>query len=251
MTMNFFEKFMKKTKGNKEYIEQEIKAIFSKSDHIVSNDTEKRLDNILEDKVGKEMILSNIIKRNTKVVNNPDITDGLIYQKILKSQDNTCVQRLLFSLPNGIIKLKKSEKINYQPLQNLLIKQNFQEADKLTQTYLCKLVEIETKNSKNWLYFTDIQFIPKTDLFQIDLLWKIYSKGKFGFSVQKEIWVKYNEQWDKLWEKINWLKIENGIMKRYPQEFTWTTDAPKGHLPLFNQLRGTQTLFYLFNSIDW
>lgn len=235
----------------KEHIEKQIEEIFSKNDKVISNNTEKKLDNILENTAGKKIILSTIIKRSKQIINHNNIIDGFIYQKILENKDDKFVQELLLSLPNGIIKMEQSIKINYQPLQKLLINKNFEEADQLTQRYLCKLVEIKTKSLKNWLYFTDIQFIPKTELFQIDLLWKIYSKGKFGFSVQKAIWVKYNKQWDKLWEKIKWLKIENGIMKRYPKEFTWTTDAPEGHLPLFNQLRGTQTLLYLFNSIDW
>nr|YP_009396523.1 hypothetical protein [Vertebrata australis]ARW65709.1 hypothetical protein [Vertebrata australis] len=242
---------MKNMQSKEEYIKEQTKAIFSKNDKIISSHTEQKLNNILKNEIGKEIILSTIIERNKKIVDHTSIMDGFIYQKILESKDSKFIEKLLIQLPNGIIKTGKSAKIDYQPLQKLLINKNFQEADKLTQNYLCKLVEIKTKNSKNWLYFTDIQFIPKTELFQIDLLWKIYSQGKFGFSVQKEIWIKYNKQWDKLWEKIKWLKIENGIMKRYPQEFTWTTEAPEGHLPLFNQLRGTQTLVYLFNSIDW
>ena len=108
---------------------------------------------------------------------------------------------------------------------------------------------MKTNNKKNWLYFTDIQFLPKQDLFILDKLWKIYSKGKFGFSIQKKIWVYNNKKWDKFWEKINW--ISNGVMRRYPNDFVWTVDAPEGHLPLFNQLRGTQTLSYLFRNIQW
>ena len=147
--------------------------------------------------------------------------------------------------------MEKYIEINYQPLQELLITKNFQEADKLTQKYLCELVEKQTQQKKQWLYFTDINFIPVSELFVIDLLWKTYSKGKFGFSVQKSIWMKYNNKWDKLWEKIKWSEITTGTMKRYPQEFIWTIDAPEGHLPLFNQLRGTQTLSYLFKKINW
>nr|YP_009395502.1 hypothetical protein [Vertebrata isogona]ARW64533.1 hypothetical protein [Vertebrata isogona] len=242
---------MKKMEIKKEHIEEEIKEIFSNNDKIISNHTEKRLDRILEDTIGQEIILSALLKRSKEVINDEKIIDGFIYQKILEHKDDKFINKLLVKLPNGIMEMKQTIKIDYQPLQQSLIRKNFQEADKLTQKYLCKLVEIKTKSTKNWLYFTDIQFIPKTELFQIDLLWKIYSGGKFGFSVQKAIWMKYNKQWDKLWEKIKWLEIENGIMKRYPKEFTWTTDAPEGHLPLFNQLRGTQTLLYLFKSIDW
>nr|ARW60521.1 hypothetical protein [Polysiphonia sp.] len=230
-------------------IEEKIKTILTSNLSIITTDAERTLDSILINKEGKKNILEILVNRNKANKNNPEIIDGLMYQKIMETNDDKIMNQLIQKLPNGIINLTKFTGVNYQHLQELLINKKFEEADKFTQKCLCELVKLKTNKKKNWLYFTDIQFIPKENLFILDLLWKTYSKGKFGFAIQKKIWLKNNKKWDKLWEKIYWTK--NGVMKRYPQEFTWTMDAPEGHLPLFNQLRGTQTLLYLFNNIDW
>nr|YP_009399835.1 hypothetical protein [Tolypiocladia glomerulata]ARW69654.1 hypothetical protein [Tolypiocladia glomerulata] len=233
-----------------ESIKSTVSKIFAEEYEIISTNTEKKIKEILINEVGRDIILTNVMCYNEKSLNNHAVLNGFIYQTILRDKNKNFINKLIENLPNGIITLDKSMHLDYQPLQNLLINEKFQEADRLTQRYLCKLVQMKTKTERNWLYFTDIQFIPKKDLFILDLLWKSYSKGKFGFSVQKKIWTKNNKKWDKLWENIKWLKIE-GEMKRYPKDFTWTVEAPKGHLPLFNQLRGTQTLSYLFKKIDW
>nr|YP_010619388.1 hypothetical protein PN189_pgp182 [Xiphosiphonia pinnulata]WAX03401.1 hypothetical protein [Xiphosiphonia pinnulata] len=238
------------TKKNKlPCTEEQIIVILRKNYSIITCEIEKMIDEILIHEQGRKIIINEIIKRSTLTNNNTQIIDGLIYQKIIETDDKQIIQKLIQKLPHGAINSKKLKHINYQNLQNLLINKEFEEADKLTQKCLCEIVEVKTKNKKSWLYFTDIQFISKEDLFTLDLLWKIYSKGKFGFSVQKKIWINNNKKWDKLWEKIQWL--QEGTMKRYPQEFMWTIDAPEGHLPLFNQLRGTQALYYLFNNIEW
>nr|WGH12769.1 hypothetical protein Ycf53 [Echinothamnion sp.] len=232
-----------------QYTEEEIKRIFTQNYSIITNEIETTIDDILIRQKGKEIIIKQIIERAYVNKNQTPIIDGLIYQKIIETSNNKIKEKLIQKLPNGVISTKRFSYIAYQNLQKLLINKKFEEADKLTQQCLCEIVELQTNNKKNWLYFTDIQFIPKEDLFIIDLLWRVYSKGKFGFSIQKKIWIKNNKKWDKLWEKINWLK--QGVMKRYPQEFMWTINAPEGHLPLFNQLRGTQALCYLFYQIEW
>nr|YP_010851536.1 hypothetical protein Ycf53 [Echinothamnion hystrix]WGH14548.1 hypothetical protein Ycf53 [Echinothamnion hystrix] len=240
---------MKTQKNKLSCTEDEIKKIFTKNYSNITHEIEKIIDNILINKEGQDIIIKKLIKRAHLKNNDTQIIDGLIYQKIIETNNTQIREKLLKQLPNGVINVTHSNQVTYQNLQNLLINKQFEEADKLTQKCLCEIVELKTNQQKSWLYFTDIQFIPKEDLFILDLLWKIYSKGKFGFSIQKKIWIKNHKKWDKLWDKIDWLK--KGVMKRYPQEFIWTIDAPEGHLPLFNQLRGTQTLSYLFNNIEW
>jgi hypothetical protein len=36
----------------------------------------------------------------------------------------------------------------------------------------------------------EVQTIPSADLQTVDALWKAASNGKFGYSVQKEMWVQ-------------------------------------------------------------
>ena len=41
------------------------------------------------------------------------------------------------------------------------------------------------EKGRDFVYFTDVKRIPNTDLATIERLWNKYSKGKFGYSVQK------------------------------------------------------------------
>nr|ARW68620.1 hypothetical protein [Palisada sp.] len=214
---------------------------------IVNQRTEQIINTTYKEE--QESLLEFIIKRILINKKAADALDGFIYQKLLKTDQQQVKDKLMNYFPKGIVNLKSCSQIDYEPLQNLLMNESFKEADVLTNKYLCELVKTKAKVEKKWLYFTDIQFLPYEDLFILDFLWRTYSRGKFGFSIQKQIWIKNNKNWDTLWEKINW--TNNGSMRRYPQEFEWTTQAPEGHLPLFNQLRGTQTLSYLFKNITW
>lgn len=238
---------MNDTKFEQSHINDQIKLISTKNFIKITNDIENIVNMMY--KQDQEALLKIIIDRLVVNQNKADILDGFIFQKLFKTNKKVIKHKLNHSFPNGITKLESSLKMNYQNLQHLLMDQQFKEADQFTSKHLCQLVEMKTGHKKEWLYFTDIQFLPSEDLFTIDLLWKIYSKGKFGFSVQKKIWLNSNKKWERLWEKIGWIK--DGNAKRYPYEFTWKLEAPEGHLPLSNQLRGTKTLLYLFNSITW
>nr|ARO90891.1 conserved hypothetical plastid protein [Corynoplastis japonica] len=184
--------------------------------------------------------------------NQPDwygnCVDGLIYETLYKTQDITIQNFLTKELPDGVVKLKSDKNMNYQDLQILLVNKQLQEANQLTQKKLCELAEVKLAN-RDWLYFTDIQALPNQDLITIDNLWKAHSRGRFGFSNQRQIWLNVNKNWNELWKKLGW-KINDNLC-RYPNEFIWDLNAPKGHLPLFNQLRGVQVLSSLFDNPIW
>nr|YP_010986071.1 hypothetical protein NDC12_pgp147 [Polyopes affinis]WOL36989.1 hypothetical protein [Polyopes affinis] len=202
-----------------------------------------------EGEIGQKALLELLINR--RIVKKTEIgyLDGCIFE-ILQSTENIIIrENVNKSFNKGLIKLNTSLKNNYQPLQQLLICQKFQEADKLTQTMLCKLAGLDKNSKRKWLYFTDISSMPSEDLYTIDMLWRIYSRGKFGFSIQRQIWLTNNCNWEKLWNKIGWKN--QGTPCRYPNEFIWDISAPNGHLPLFNQLRGVQVLSALFQHIVW
>lgn len=52
-------------------------------------------------------------------------------------------------------------------------------------------------------------------------------------------------RWPKFFQAIDWVVGENNVYRKWPAEFKYTFDAPKGHMPLTNALRGTQ----LFQAI--
>jgi hypothetical protein len=92
------------------------------------------------------------------------------------------------------------------------------------------------------VYFTEVQNMPVTDMKTIDALWRYYSDDKFGFSVQRKIWIGQKRQWTKFFKVIDWTTGENGNYRKWPEEFIWKKDAARGHMPLTSALRGTQLL---------
>nr|QCI04023.1 hypothetical protein [Antithamnionella ternifolia] len=198
---------------------------------------------------GEQQLLNLLIHRRIFKQKKIAIVDSLIFEKLSETKYINIKTKFTQYFGQGIIKLENNLKIDYQPLQDLLITKQFQEADKLTQQYLCELAGLNKLNTRTWLYFTDISTIPSEDLLYIDILWKTYSQEKFGFSIQRNIWLNNNSNWTIFWQKIGWT-IQD-IPCRYPNEFIWDTNAPKGHLPLFNQLRGIQVLSALFEHNAW
>jgi hypothetical protein len=47
----------------------------------------------------------------------------------------------------------------------------------------------------------------------MDELWRAASGGKFGYSVQREMWVQQRRQWTKFFKAIDWVQGENNIYK--------------------------------------
>jgi len=174
--------------------------------------------------------------------------DGTAYQ-ILRTADSTSAKEFLQTyFPTGIVPLHSERAIDYIPLQQLLAIQDFQAADRMTLQKLCELAGSAAVQRK-WLYFTEVENFPAPDLQTINTLWVVHSEGKFGFSIQREIWLSLGKNWEKFWTKIGW---KNGnSWTRYPNEFTWNLTAPKGHLPLSNQLRGNRAIAALFSHPAW
>ncbi|WP_083636681.1 GUN4 domain-containing protein [Leptolyngbya sp. 'hensonii'] len=152
------------------------------------------------------------------------------------------------NLSQNPVPLLSNRGIDYCPLKELLAQQDFQAADRLTLQKLCELAGPGALERK-WLYFTEVASLPDQDLHTIDALWKFYSEGKFGFSVQRQIWLGVGKNWEKFWPRIGWRSGNNWT--RYPQEFIWNLTAPAGHLPLSNQLRGVRVIEALLCHTAW
>jgi GUN4-like/ARM-like repeat domain, GUN4-N terminal len=176
------------------------------------------------------------------------IVSGAIYQALYQSELAVAREFLDREFPTGLVPLESSVGIDYTTLQKLLATQDFQAADKLTTEKLCELAGADAIKRK-WIYFTEVEQLPELDLHTIDALWLLHSEGKFGFSIQREMWLGANKNWDKLWPKIGWKEGNNWT--RYPGSFTWDLTAPRGHLPLSNQLRGVRVICALLSHPAW
>jgi hypothetical protein len=178
----------------------------------------------------------------------PSATVGKAY-RLLRSADTAKTKEFCqIHFPQGVVPLQSAQGIDYAKLQELLIQQDFEAADRLTLEKLCQLAG-DAAVKRKWIYFTEVESFSTADLQTINLLWLVYSEGKFGFSVQRELWLSVGKNWDKLWPAIGWKSGNNWT--RYPQGFTWDLSAPRGHLPLSNQLRGVRVIAALLMHPAW
>ena len=131
------------------------------------------------------------------------------------------------------------ENINYDELQLMLLEQKFEEADRLTSSFLRRLAG-KLAEKRGYVFYSEVKNMSCNDLKTIDKLWNVYSNGKFGFSIQAKILKSVGKKYELLWPKIGWKN--DGYWTRYPNSFIWSLEAPEGHMPLINQLRGVRLM---------
>jgi len=173
---------------------------------------------------------------------------GKSHQLLQRSESSQARAFLSEQLAAGGVPLRSERAIDYQPLLDALVAQEYQTADRLTLQKLCEAAGPDTVK-RGWLYFTEVESLPATDLLTVDRLWLAYSGGKFGFSVQRRLWLSLGRNFEKLWPRIGWK--EGNIWTRYPGGFVWDLSAPLGHLPLSNQLRGVRSFASLLAHPAW
>lgn len=197
---------------------------------------------------GLQLLMDYLLAQQANQALAPSIPHGKIYQALYSAQTPATQAFLSTHFPTGILSLQSQQGVDYAPLQTLLAQQDFEEADRVTIQKLCELAG-DAAIRRKWLYFTEVQSIPTAELRLIDTLWLLHSDGKFGYSVQRELWLGVNKDWDRLWPKIGWRS--EAAWTRYPQEFIWNLSAPRGHLPLSNQLRGVRVMQMLMTHPVW
>ena len=122
----------------------------------------------------------------------------------------------------------------YTKLRDLLAAGKWKEADQETARVILKAAGRE---EEGWLRSKDVEQFPCSALCTIDQLWKQYSKGRFGFSVQRQIWLDVGGQpgqfksgiFYKFGDRVGW-RVNNEWLETH-NKFTFNMNAPKGHLP--------------------
>merc|ERR1719343_1699043 len=130
--------------------------------------------------------------------------------------------------------------VDYSKLKEALQASDFKEADAETRRLLIELAGPAAR-TRGWVYFTEVRNIPDADMETIDSLWQHFSGGKFGFVPQRKVWRQCREQFDKFALEVSWF-TDNWQNRNWPDEFVYGLDAPRGHLPLTNCIRGAQVL---------
>jgi serine/threonine protein kinase len=132
--------------------------------------------------------------------------------------------------PQPDIELKSARGVNYDQLEQLLKAGSWKEADQETAK---KMLEVAGRTQEGELDKDSIDNFPCEDLRTIDQLWVKYSNGRFGFSVQKKIWLEVGGKVDretecKLGERVGWRN--NGSWMDY-DDLTFSLQATVGHFP--------------------
>ncbi|AUS99909.1 hypothetical protein CLI64_05625 [Nostoc sp. CENA543] len=124
--------------------------------------------------------------------------------------------------------------IDYRNLQQLLTDNKWQEADQETYIVILKICD---RSEEGWLDDREIKTLPRQDLEIINKLWVKHSQGKFGFSVQKNIW-QAKKDYKHFAYRVGWLaSLANTEWLKY-EEYNFSLDSNKGHLPSTSRLVG-------------
>lgn len=117
--------------------------------------------------------------------------------------------------------LRSEKGIDYSRLGDLLRAEKWREAD--LETYEVMICAVG-KKSGQWFTSEELLNFPCTDLQTIDRLWAKYSQDKFGFSVQKKIYVECGAKLDgkypgdKIWhefcDRVGWRKADKYLSSK-------------------------------------
>ena len=158
------------------------------------------------------------------------------------------VFRSLPLTPNGSSNpslISKVTGVDYTKLHNHLVAGEWEEADRETTTAMLRAAKREQERG---LRLEDLNNFACEDLRIIDQLWLESSQGKFGFSVQKEIWqnngspTNVSKYWRKNWRRfyidVGWKTEQSGIESGegyvsydYLGAFTDIDSSRRGNLP--------------------
>lgn len=183
--------------------------------------------NVVSNKLGKilEKLASPIAKHRYQSVKEV-INDLSPVNQISNLQPTVKIPQPSVTLPSVTVPSQ------YQKLEKLLAEGKWKEADEETRKVM---LAVANREKQGWLDVESIDHFPCNDLRTIDGLWVKYSKGRFGFSVQKQIYQslggtrKYDEKiWIAFGDRVGWRKLEKW---KYYNDITFDIKAPEGHLP--------------------
>ena len=167
-----------------------------------------------------------------------DWAPGWILQVIQRHRP-AALSELLKGSTAGWLSVESAMGLDFVALQRDLLNQDFEAADRLTSCMLRELAG-DAAVQRGYVYFSEVPAMQGVDLVGLDRLWTVYSQGRLGFTSQARLLTTLDGRFDQLWPRSGW-KLD-GVWTRYPRSFTWSIEAPEGHMPLINQLRGVRLM---------
>jgi hypothetical protein len=126
-------------------------------------------------------------------------------------------------------------KVDYNSLAQLLAQGEWRKANDETGQLL---LQSSQRQKVGWIRVDDIKKLSCWDIKTIDSLWKQYSQGRFGFSVQLPIFIETGNKPGRLISDDAYLKFAdrigwrvNGDWVIFIENLDYSLNAPVGHLP--------------------
>ncbi|NET31204.1 MAG: hypothetical protein F6K19_04290 [Cyanothece sp. SIO1E1] len=156
------------------------------------------------------------------------------FLKLTESEVNAIEQKIK---DQELGTIRSDRGVDYSELRGFLATSQWQEADAETRNVMLRAVgrDASLLDQAAPLSMEEIERFPCTDLQTIDQLWSKHSQGKFGLSIQRQIYANVNCSeaafvatvgWG---DKTGWLGA-NLTSKPYGG-LTFALEAPEGHLP--------------------
>lgn len=156
-----------------------------------------------------------------------ETSNAEVQPSLQAERETATIKQSSITKPEGFL---SAVGMDYSNLQALLSAGKWQEADVETAQLMLKVASQESCLDKSTM-----KNFPCEDLQTIDKLWVKYSKGRFGFSVQKRIYQSLGgkrefdkNSWDATADKIGWRVNKNWL---FQENLNYTLTAPLGHLP--------------------
>lgn len=126
-------------------------------------------------------------------------------------------------------------RIDYNSLRRLLAAGQWRKANDRTGQLMLKA---SGREAQGWVSTQNIEKFPCWDLKTIDSLWKEYSQGRFGFSVQFPIFIETGNRpgrlvdvdaYESFGDRIGWRNGKEWVV--FKENLIYSLNAPIGHLP--------------------
>ncbi|MEG3899771.1 MULTISPECIES: serine/threonine-protein kinase [unclassified Microcoleus] len=129
--------------------------------------------------------------------------------------------------------------VDYTKLRDFLSNKKWKEADRETWALMCQSLSLQPGTA---LEIRQIYQLPCEDLQTLDRLWLHYSQGRFGFSVQKQIYESVKGDYIRFCDRVNWSTYNSATALG---QIKFSQQAPIGHLPSRSWVGGIQWLRHL------
>ena len=134
--------------------------------------------------------------------------------------------------------ISRATRVNYTQLRDLLAQGRWREADKKT---FALMLRAANRPQGSVLNQNHLNSFPCEDLKIIDGLWLDYSQGRFGISIQRQIWEEVSRNAENIQDvyrqfgqRVGWIEYTpSGNPIIIQDDIDYKLSAPPGHLPVF------------------